>query len=349
MSTATLKRELALLRSSLAALTPSQSVTLDDPIAWAERIAGLALDPWQRDVLLSAAPRLLLNATRQSGKWTAAGLKAAWTVLQGGLAVVVSPSLRQSGFLFRKLTRHLVASEAAFRRETLTEVELVSGGLAVSLPGDRPAMLRGLSLRHDGPAVLIVDEASRVRDELWATISPMLAAAPAAQQILLSTPAGASGEFHRAWSSGEDWERVQITADQCPRISAEHLAAERIRLGDALYRQEYFGAFVSAPGSVFDAEVLAHMFGDHTEEEPERAVSIVQGRIVDRFCTMNFASSKAAALVRTIGLPSASPSGACLGMAGVNVMSVCQHGRCCCFGDLATAVARHAVSVEASA
>ena len=77
----------------------------------------------------------------------------------------------------------------------LTEVELVSGGLAVSLPGDRPAMLRGLSLRHDGPAVLIVDEASRVRDELWATVSPMLAAAPAAQQILLSTPAGASGEF----------------------------------------------------------------------------------------------------------------------------------------------------------
>ena len=118
----------------------------------------------------------------------------------------------------------------------------------------------------------------RARDELWATISPMLAAAPAAQQILLSTPAGASGEFHRAWSSAEDWERVQITADQCSRISSEHLAAERIRLGDALYRQEYFGAFVSAPGSIFDAEVLAHMFGDHTEEEPERAVSIVEVR-----------------------------------------------------------------------
>src|SRR4051795_11951178 len=284
MSTATLKRELALLRSSLAALKPSQSAALDDPIAWAERIAGLNLDPWQRDVLLSAAPRLLLNATRQSGKSTVAALKAAWTVLQGGLAVVVSPSLRQSGFLFRKLSRHLVASDASFRRETMTEVELVSGGLAVSLPGDRPAMLRGLSLRHDGPAVLIVDEASRVRDELWATVSPMLAAAPAAQQILLSTPAGASGEFHRAWTSQEDWERVQIIADQCPRISAEHLAAERIRPGDALYRQEYFGAFVSAPGSVFDAEVLAHMFGDHTQEEPDSMPSIVHpGPLVDRF------------------------------------------------------------------
>ena len=76
---------------------------------------------------------------------------------------------------------------------------------------------------------------------------------------------------------------MQITADECPRISPEHLAAERIRLGDALYRQEYFGAFVSAPGSVFDAEVLAHMFGDYKEEESEEPLSVVQGRMVDRF------------------------------------------------------------------
>ena len=53
MSTAALKRELAWLRSSLAALTPAQPARLDNPIAWAERIAGLTLDPWQRDVLLS--------------------------------------------------------------------------------------------------------------------------------------------------------------------------------------------------------------------------------------------------------------------------------------------------------
>ena len=78
-------------------------------------------------------------------------------------------------------------------------------------------------------------------------------------------------------------QRVQITADQCPRISAAHLAAERIRLGDALYRQEYFGAFVSAPGSVFDAEVLAHMFGDDVEEQRDEPAVIVQGRLVDRF------------------------------------------------------------------
>ena len=118
MSTAALKRELALLRSSLAALTPAQSAALDHPVAWAERIAGLTLDPWQRDVLLSASPRLLLNATRQSGKSTVAALKAAWTVLRGGLAVVVTPSLRQSGFLFRSslATSSLLTPASGARR-----------------------------------------------------------------------------------------------------------------------------------------------------------------------------------------------------------------------------------------
>ena len=219
MSTATLKRELALLRSSLAALTPSQSAVLNDPVAWAERIAELTLDPWQRDVLLSAAPRLLLkDATEREehcGRAQGCVDRTARRPRRGGLTVAAPVRLPLSQARPSPCRRR-----SAFRRETTTEVELVSGGLAVSLPGDRPAMLRGLSLRHDGPAVLIVDEASRARDELWATISPMLAAAPAAQQILLSTPAGANGEFHRAWNSGEDWERVQITADQCPRISA---------------------------------------------------------------------------------------------------------------------------------
>jgi len=116
-------------------------------------------------VLLSPVPRLLL-ATRQSGKSTAAALKAALDSAAGGPAVVVSPSLRQSGFLFRKLA---------------------------------------------------------------VTSSPL-------------TPAS-----------------------------------------DAPLPQEYFGAFVSAPGSVFDAEVLAHMFGDDCADEPDAPASIVQGALVGRF------------------------------------------------------------------
>src|SRR3954454_3338641 len=95
MSAAALKRELASIRGALASLTPAAPQALGDPVSWAERIAGLTLDPWQRDVLLSAAPRLLLNATRQSGKSTAAALKAAWTVLPGRPLSGVIASSRQ--------------------------------------------------------------------------------------------------------------------------------------------------------------------------------------------------------------------------------------------------------------
>ena len=110
-----LRKQIGELRALAAQLTASSEAVQqdEDSVGWAERVSGLSLDPWQRDVLLSLSPRLLLNATRQSGKSTVAALKAAWTVLQGGLAVVVSPSLRQSGFLFRKLSRHLVASGPA--------------------------------------------------------------------------------------------------------------------------------------------------------------------------------------------------------------------------------------------
>src|SRR5215203_3671074 len=40
MSTAALKRELASIRGALASLTPAASQALDDPVGWAERIAG---------------------------------------------------------------------------------------------------------------------------------------------------------------------------------------------------------------------------------------------------------------------------------------------------------------------
>ena len=119
MSTAALKRELALLRSSLAALTPSQSATLDDPIAWAERIAGLTLDPWQRDVLLSAvaatAPQC--HATeRQEHSGRAQGRLdgAAGRPCRGGLAVAAAVRLPvpQARPPPRRLRRRLPARDA---------------------------------------------------------------------------------------------------------------------------------------------------------------------------------------------------------------------------------------------
>src|SRR6476620_3010135 len=224
-----LRKQIGELRALAAQLTASSEAVQqdEDSVGWAERVSGLVLDLWQRDVLLADDPRLAILCCRQSGKSTIVGLKAADLVRRGGLAVVVAPSLRQSGLLFRKLDRLLLAGGEKLRRETATELETARGGLALCLPGDRPDMLRGLSLRWPTTSLLIVDEAARVRETLWATISPMLSAAPLAHQALLSTPAGASGEFHRVMTGHEpDWKRITVRAKDCPRISPAFLAQQ---------------------------------------------------------------------------------------------------------------------------
>ena len=43
----------------------------------------------------------------------------------------------------------------------------------------------------------------------------------------MSTPFGKRGHFYQEWSEGEEWERIQIKADDCPRISKEFLESER--------------------------------------------------------------------------------------------------------------------------
>ncbi len=163
-----LRRQIADLRALViqaAALHGRVCLTQDeDSVAWAERVSGLALDAWQQEVLLAEDARLAILCCRQSGKSTIVALKAADLVRQGGMAVVVAPILRQSSLLFRTLNQLLITGGESFRRETATELETTRGGLALCLPGDRPDMLRGLSLRWPTTSLLIVDEAARVRE-----------------------------------------------------------------------------------------------------------------------------------------------------------------------------------------
>lgn len=69
------------------------------------RLAGIEPDPWQARVLRSASPRMLLNCSRQSGKSTVIALKALHKALYKPrrLTLLLSPSLRQSGELFKRV------------------------------------------------------------------------------------------------------------------------------------------------------------------------------------------------------------------------------------------------------
>ncbi|HZZ80266.1 MAG TPA: terminase family protein [Gemmataceae bacterium] len=121
--------------------------------------------------------------------------------------------------------------------ETLHHLQLANGSRILSLPGTEKTV-RGYS----GVALLIIDEAARVDDALYRAVRPMLAVSKG-RLIALSTPFGKRGWFHDAWHSEEPWQRLRITADECPRISASFLAEERRALGERWYRQEYLCSF----------------------------------------------------------------------------------------------------------
>src|SRR5262245_61052102 len=77
---------------------------LFDP-SWILYRRGLEPDPWQRQLLLSDTRQMLLNCSRQSGKSTTVAALALHTALRrpGSLVLLLSPSLRQSQELFRKV------------------------------------------------------------------------------------------------------------------------------------------------------------------------------------------------------------------------------------------------------
>lgn len=229
-----------------------------DPAAWAADRLGIAPDAWQARVLRSSSKRLLLNCTRQSGKSTTTAALAAHTAMfqPGALVLMVSRAQRQSAELFGKAAGFLRAAGAKLTGDNLTSCTLANGSRVVSLPGDRGDTLRGYS----APSLIVFDEAAFCLDEVYNACRPMLAVSNG-KLALLSTPHGKRGFFYEAWkSTTEPWQRESVTAEQCPRISAEFLANERATIGEYYFRQEYQCEFVETSDQLFREDAIERAF-----------------------------------------------------------------------------------------
>ena len=208
----------------------------------------------------SEALRVLLLCSRQSGKSTVAAALALKTALlvPGSLVLLLSPTLRQSGELFRdKVLRlyHALGKPVSANRLTALTLELGNGSRVVSLPGDE-GTIRGYS----GVSLLLIDEASRVTDSLYSSVRPMLAVS-GGRLVCLSTPFGRRGWFHDEWTAaGPEWKRVLVTAEQCPRITRAFLDEERRAIGARWFAQEYGCEFLTAIGAVFSGEDIDAAF-----------------------------------------------------------------------------------------
>lgn len=232
-----------------------------DPVAFARR-AGLDPDPWQADLLRSTRQQMLLNCSRQAGKSTVSAVLALLEAVHRPTAPVLllAPSLRQSRELFLKVKEAARAAGIGITDESAERIVLAGGGRIVCLPGHE-STVRGFS----GVGLLVVDEASRVPDALYYAVRPMLAVS-GGRLVLLSTPFGRRGFFHKEWTDGgPDWHRVSVTAADCPRIPRDWLERERRAIGEWWFKQEYGCDFVDTQDQVFRYEDVVAAYDDDVE------------------------------------------------------------------------------------
>jgi hypothetical protein len=247
---------LAALNDALIRLDPSlilDEIGFDDPLAEPEG--------WQRRLLRSDSERMLLLTHRQAGKSSATAGLAIGTALHtpGSLILIVSPSGRQSGELFRKIVRayERLGSPVPAVEDNAVTLALANGSRIVSLP-DSPDTIVGYS----GPRLVIIDEAARTSDEAFYCVTPMLLRSRG-RLVCMSTPYGRRGWFHQQWEDRETaWERIIYRASENPKLDPSFLAEERKMKGPRWYAQEYECEFHDTVGQVFTSASIDAAFAN---------------------------------------------------------------------------------------
>ncbi len=217
---------------------PQISVACVDPVEFCSARLGLIPDPKQEEILRSTAKFGVLNCSRQWGKSTVAAAKAVhrvWT-RPGALVLCCSPTVRQSAALLRTAAGMLRKLGIRQRGDgdNPHSLALPNGSRIVALPGTE-ATVRGFS----AVSLLLIDEASRVKDSLYEALRPMLMVSDG-DLWMMSTPLGKRGFFYEAWArGGPEWHRFEGPVTENRRVRREKLERERERMGSAYFGQEY--------------------------------------------------------------------------------------------------------------
>ncbi len=221
-----------------------------------ERGEPFVPDPWQEEFLDANDDAVLLLAFRQSGKTTGVSVKALHVALfePGRLSLIISPTDRQSTIVLdrcKNFYAQLGGSLGETTRQTETRIRFANGAEIVSLPGGTPDQIRGFA----NVRLLVIDEAARTDNALFAAVLPMLA--EDGQIVCPTTPAGRRGWFHREWQDGGDhWRRIRVPVEAGRHVSDAKISAARRRMTAGEFSVEYGLSFGGSEDSLYPGELV---------------------------------------------------------------------------------------------
>jgi hypothetical protein len=264
------QREIEKLKIELdRVLEKTRRLEYVDPITYIEDRFGIELDEWQKSYCDQSlyGDRIAIVACRQSGKSTVTSGFAAWLMrtYPGSMVLVASKSLNQAAYFVEKIRLALTQDFAGrkFIEDNKRSLMAPNASRVVAIPAMNPDAGRGYS-----PDLIILDEAAFAHDNLLTVLSPSLSATGGALHMI-SSPNGPVGQFYEAVEgrARDAYWSIRVTHRDCPRITEEHLAAERMVMSNHMFRQEYEAEFVSAQGAFFGVSALRTLLEDREDTD----------------------------------------------------------------------------------
>jgi len=215
--------------------------------------------PGQAPIHASTASRRVVACGVRWGKTRCAameGLAAAMAPSERSYGWVVAPTYDLADKVFREIEL-LVARHLRHRIITLKENERrivlrnMAGGVSEirGKSADNPVSLLG-----EGLDFVIVDEAARLKPSIWESHLSQRLIDRKGWALLISTPRG-KGWFYELFMRGQrgDPDHASWNAPSWsnPHLDAALIEAERARLPERVWRQEYGGEYLEGSGAVF--------------------------------------------------------------------------------------------------
>lgn len=224
------------------------------------KMLGYTPHEGQRKVHESRASRRILACGVRWGKTVCAAeeaLAAALEPRERSMGWIVAPTYDLSERVFGQVVI-AAASHLRHRIEVLKEhehrlvIRNLGGGLSEirGKSADNPVSLLGEGLDY-----VIVDEAARLKPTIWENYLTQRLLDRRGWALLISTPRG-KGWFYELWrrgKSGQDpsFESWNQPSSLNPLLDKELIEAERERLPERAFRQEYLAEFLEGSGAVF--------------------------------------------------------------------------------------------------
>lgn len=222
----------------------------------------LSLDAWQEEYIKAPANQdCFLLCGRQVGKSTAMSIKAVELCMhdfkKGDTILICSITEKQGYHVLLKCLNYAEArypnkiSRKKEDKPTMHRIVFKNGSQIFSFPsGDQGIGLRGFTIKK-----LLVDEASRMSDEFFISVLPMLSVAQGSIDMA-STPCGKRGFFYEA-SKSDKYKKFYISSEDCPRHNKDFLAKQKETLSKMAYAQEYLAMFIDELRRLFDDELIS--------------------------------------------------------------------------------------------